>query len=547
MQFASHNVSNFAEILASESDFQRLGRDVLYAVDQSNVNGAVIGPMQSYEHSFVAESACIITQLGLVAQAASHIFSDIHIRTDQVTRRLDKMQSRVRKAFDESNVVYKKFSDSNQFLQLLRHNVDIPDVSLESTKSVFSAIVEAGDSSSSSRLPPSPLSEHVIGQRGRIQQHCSNMYSQSLEKLPKDLPLLDKLEKYMQYPLVSLYSYPDGYVEDWMQNLNQLKRQKKAKKQEKASLLPSAQPQRSTVHKVARQTSKDMNAFIGHSAAGATAAVQAEQPIFYDVAGSKDMQMFARHPVDFHAAQYSGSGPPPSFLVGSSAPPPPSARAMPLQPSRQAPPRPQPPAASAEHELPSQPERSPTLVTPPSASSQDAATVEPAQRANPPPPPNRTMTTSVKAPPPPPRPVSIHPGAQSQNPAPPTPPVTVTPPPPPPPPAPVVDSGNISNLSKDKSASLTPQPANSLVPPPPPPPPPVSALPPSAPPPPPAAGFPPPPPPPAAFSIGTGGGGGGGNALMAAIAGNSGLLLISYRLIQFLFRHTQFRSAFPFV
>ncbi len=234
MSLASHEVSNFTEILTNDTNCQRLARDVCYTLDPSRVSGTAIGPMQSYEHALVAESACVLVQLGQVAEAASHIFSDIQLRTNEVTRRLDKVRARVRKTFEESNAVAMKFSDPQQFVLLLQmKDFESLEHPFEATISVLTDIVSAGDASNQGP-PPSPLSQHVTGANGRVTKMCSDVYTQSLQQLPKDLPLLDKLEKHMQYPLCSLYSHPDGYVEDWMDTLNAAKRQKKARRQEKA-------------------------------------------------------------------------------------------------------------------------------------------------------------------------------------------------------------------------------------------------------------------------------------------------------------------------
>jgi hypothetical protein len=44
----------------------------------------------------------------------------------------------------------------------------------------------------------------VLGDNGRVARECSSLYMKPLEQLPKDLPLIDKLEKYMQYTLGNL-------------------------------------------------------------------------------------------------------------------------------------------------------------------------------------------------------------------------------------------------------------------------------------------------------------------------------------------------------
>jgi len=58
-------------------------------------------------------------------------------------------------------------------------------------------------------MPPSPLSQHVFGENGRLLKQCSSTYMQRLQQLPKDMPLIDKMEKHMQYSLGDLCATPN--------------------------------------------------------------------------------------------------------------------------------------------------------------------------------------------------------------------------------------------------------------------------------------------------------------------------------------------------
>jgi len=114
MSLAAHSISTCAELLASDPNCSRLAPAVLYSTDSKRVSGLQMPPMQSYDHSLVAESACILAQLGQVAQAAAHIFADIQARTGDISARLDKTQTRVMRSFEESNNVYRRFRDTAQ-------------------------------------------------------------------------------------------------------------------------------------------------------------------------------------------------------------------------------------------------------------------------------------------------------------------------------------------------------------------------------------------------------------------------------------------------